>query len=427
MRKHGAVAFPEAGKSEKVYLEPNFETMADLFLGDPDVAASIEFIASVPVGNGFETVMDDAYREMSDGKTAKEVVDEQCKLFGFDELLQEMAQDAVGYGNIFVWKANPAKFLKCERIAPGAITKIEFNNEKLSRLHLGWNKSIDGDEVIWLPYNRMGKTRLGVGILQTLLTSFQNRPPFATIKANVQKAMSDQIENFSAYNEVYVFEGIPDADVSVYNSKIQQMKKGIRITTNRKAEIVRSIPERMRGLDFYVETLWNSFYLALKTPYPKLILGGGFTEASANTALTVSSYSTSRLQRFLKRNVETLFFDKWIEEAGLDSAQAKVRLNWRLLRMPDMSVLMSILAKLVELGSLKSGEMRKILADMGLPIEHPETAAAPATSGTPVTGGVALPQQPEINVAQKHLAKPREGKRGKSWLVTEFERDSGSG
>lgn len=408
VRKHGAVAFPEGGKSENDYLEPSFEKMADLFLGDPDVAASIEFIASVPVGNGFETVMDDEYKEMSDGETAKEVVDQKCKEFGLDELLQEMAQDLVGYGNVFVWKANPVKFLKCERIAPGTISKLEFNDEKLTRLHLGWNKSLDGAEVIWLPYNRMGKTRLGVGILQTLLTSFQNRPPFATIKANVQKAMSEQIENFSAYNEVYVFEGIPDADVPIYNSKIQQMKKGIRITTNRPAEIVRSIPERMRGLDFYVETLWNSFYLALKTPYPKLILGGGFTEASANTALTVSAYSTSRLQRFLKRNVETLFFDKWIEEAGLDSAQAKVRLNWRLLRMPDMSVLMSILAKLVELGTLKSSEMRKILADMGLPIERPETAAPIVTPGTPVTGGVSSPEQPQVSALQKHVETPRE-------------------
>lgn len=415
--KRGSVVFPEQAAQSTVYPEPNFQNMTNLFLGDPDVAASIEFISAVGVGGGFETTMNEKYTQKSDGKTAKEIVDDKCQEFGFDELIQEIAQDIIGWGNNFVWKGNSVKFEKCVRILPYWVQKVDFKDFKIQALHLqeaqDLPSEIDGKELVWLPFNRSGKDRLGVGLLQGLLTSYgtggEIRPPFAQIKARVQAAMADQIENFSSYNEVWVFKGIPDAKVPEYNTKVQQMKKGRRITTNVEAEIVRSIPERMRGLDFYVETLFNSFYLGLKTPYAKLVLGGTFTEAAANAALVVGGFSTARLQRLLKRHIESEFFNKWVEEAGLDSKQAQIRLHWRLLRMPDMSVLMSLLTKLNELGTLKSPEIRKILIDMGLPIEKAEAVPAePAAKPTVTAETPPLPQQPAISAEKKHEMTPRE-------------------
>ena len=405
--QRGSVAFPESNKQEQVYPEPDFQSMTQLLLGDPDVAASIEFISGVSVGNGFETIMNSTYKELSNGKTAKQVVDQKCKDFGFDELVQEIAQDIIGFGNSFIWKGNAAKFETCTRILPYYIQKADFKQGKLSKLLMQsiWStKEIDGKELVWLSNNHMGEDYLGVGVLQGLLTSYQGRPCFAKIKAQVQKAMAEQIENFSGYSEIWMFEGVPDKDVSGYNARVQTLKKGGRITTNRPAKIERSIPERMRGLDFYAETLWNSFYLALKTPYPKLVLGGSFTEASANAAVAIGEFRSTALRRYLKRVIETEFFDKWVEEAGLDSQQARVRLHWRLLRMPDMSVLMSILAKFVELGTLKSSEIRRILIDMGLPLTMEEVAAQPITKPSELPPA---PEQPQLSAIKKHQVTPR--------------------
>jgi hypothetical protein len=424
--RRGIVAFSKeaAQVQADIYPEPSFPDMNKLLLGDPDVATSIEFISGVATGNGFEVTVNPVYQEKAKDqetgveRTAKEVIDQKCKQFGFDELAQEIASDIVGFGNSFIWKGNKEKFEKCVRILPSQITNIstrldEKKDVKLKSVKLTDGTEISGEEIIWLSYNHIGNDPLGVGVLQALLSSLtlggQTRPSFASIKAKVQKSMADQIENFSSYNEIWSFKGIPDNQVPIYNSKIQEMKKGKRLTTNVEAQIVQSIPERMKGLDFYVQILWDSFYLALKTPYAKLVLGGQFTEAAANAAISVNERKTAALQRFLKRVSETEFFDKWLEDEGLDPYQAQAKLHWRLLRMPDMSVLMSILTKLAEIGTLKNVEIRKILIDMGLPLDatmplEPQTKTeAPKTAELPP-----LPDQPETSALKKHELTPRE-------------------
>lgn len=412
--KRGKVEFSEQGSSEvTIYPDVNFQNACELLLGDPDIAAAIDFIVSVAAGRGFETSMNSNYTtKTSDDKTAKEVVDLKCKIFNFDSLVQEIAEDIVAYGNSFIWKGNSVKFERCIRILPYWVYRVDFSDSKIKTLHLlnpqDVPNKIDGNEVIWLHTSAIGKDRLGIGILQGLLTPYAGRPPFAHIKAKVQKAMAEQIENFSAYNEVWVFEGLADKDVSTYNARIQQMKKGKRITTNKPAQIIRSIPERMRGLDFYVETLWNSFFLGLKTPYPKLVVGGTFTEAAANSAIRVGDVRINLLRRYLKREIETQFFDVWVAEEGLDPVEAQVRLHWRLMRMPDVNVLLSSLTKLTELGTIKTSEMRKILRDMGLPIEDVEEKVKPQNTIRITAEMHPHPEQPEISALKKYEKTPRE-------------------
>jgi hypothetical protein len=53
------------------------------------------------------------------------------------------------------------------------------------------------------------------------------------------------------------------------------------------AKITQVVAERMRGLDFYVETLEDEFLLGLETPLAKLVTKTGFTEASADAALEI--------------------------------------------------------------------------------------------------------------------------------------------
>jgi len=239
--KRGTVIFPEGQRSTDVYPEPNFQDMTNLLLGVADVAASIGFIDDVATGNGFEVTMNPAYTAKAkvkvNGKdevemSAKEVVDYKCKLYGFDELAQEIGYDVIGFGNVFVHKGNKEKFTKCQRILPYYVQKVNFAEGKVKSLQLGSEGKtvfgvgeIDGSELVWLSYNHFGKDPLGVGILQALLTSYGGRLPLAKIIALTEKAMADQIRKFSSYNEMLVLEGVPDADVPTYNAKYQTMKE----------------------------------------------------------------------------------------------------------------------------------------------------------------------------------------------------------
>jgi hypothetical protein len=137
------------------------------------------------------------------------------------------------------------------------------------------------------------------------------------------------------------------------------------------------VAERMRGLDFYVETLEDEFVLGLQTPLAKLVTKTGFTEASAKAALEVAERRVLALQRFLKRNVERLLFSRVVAQAGLDPAQAQVRLNWGTSEVLDYEKLTGMLSQLIAIlkdigpNVITPQELRKILRDVAkLPLEE---------------------------------------------------------
>ena len=381
--KGGSLVIPEKIYGGKVYPKPKFSDLNAVHIGDPDIRAAIDFIGDVAVGNGFETTMNKKYTTKSGGLTAKEIVDDKCKKFGMDELSQEFIRDLVGYGNSVIWHKNPVKIEVLARVLPGTIQSFDFDAETnlifkgVKTLH----KEFPADELIWMAYGRIGKTSIGVGILQSLCTALKtetgDRPPFAEIKNRVQKSMMEQIEKFSAYNELWVLGGIDDAKAKEYHTKIQALKNSRLVFNPKKEQTARVhqlVPERMRGLDFYAETLWNSFYLALNTPYPKLILGGGagFTEAAANAAVKMGDTRISALRRYAKRVIETQIFDRWVIEEGLDPHAAQVRLNWQLVEKPNWDVLLPLLEKTWELKGISDSEWRGILINLGVSLQEKE-------------------------------------------------------
>ncbi len=61
----------------------SFKTMTRIYLGDLAARASIDFLADQIAGAGFYTTMNNDYVEKSDGRTAKELVDEFCGEHGW--------------------------------------------------------------------------------------------------------------------------------------------------------------------------------------------------------------------------------------------------------------------------------------------------------------------------------------------------------
>ena len=74
-------------KTMGVSPDVSFKTMTDVYLGDLAARASIDFLADQIAGNGFYTTMNEQYAEKSEGKTAKETVDQFCEEQGLDEVL----------------------------------------------------------------------------------------------------------------------------------------------------------------------------------------------------------------------------------------------------------------------------------------------------------------------------------------------------
>jgi len=394
VRQRSALFLTATEKVMGVSPEVSFKTMTQVYLGDLAARASIDFLADQVVGVGFYTTMNEAYNEQSGGKTAKEIVDQFCEEHGLDEVLQESAKYLVGWGNVFWWVGNPKK-IEFLRLVPPEIIKdhgIKFDeNGQLDGIELDWKREpqqIPGDELQHLAYNVLTASPLGVGILQSLCMGLdigdgETREPFYKIKGKIHSGMADTIFTFGAPNELWNFPGLNKEKLQEALAQIKSIpRRGSRFVFNppagAEAKVQPLVAERMRGLDFYVETLEDEFALGLQTPLARLVTKTGFTEASANAALKIAERRVQAIQRFLKRGVERYLFDRVVAAAGLDPKQAKVRLNWGMPESLDYEKLNQILGQLVELLKvdptiITHEELRKVLRDVAkLPLEKQE-------------------------------------------------------
>jgi len=373
--------------------EISFKTMTNVYLGDLGARASVDFLADQVVGMGFYTTMNEEYNEQSEGKTAKQIVDEFCEEHGLDEVLQETAKYLIGWGNVFMWVGNPKK-IEFLRLVPPEIIKdngVKFDDSgRIERIELDWKRQpskIPGDELIHLAYNVLTAKPLGIGILQSLCMPLdigdgEQRESFYQIKAKIYSGMAETIYTFGAPNELWSFPGLSKEKLQEYLTQIKTIpRRGARFVFNppvgSEAKVQPVVAERMRGLDFYVETLEDEFVLGLQTPLAKLLTKTGFTEASANAALEIAQRRVSALQRFLKRSVERHLFDRVVAQAGLDPKQAQARLNWGMPEALDYEKLTALLSQLVlilrDIGPnvITPAELRKILRHVAkLPLEE---------------------------------------------------------
>jgi len=374
--------------------EVSFKTMTEVYLGDLATRASVDFLSDQIAGTGFYTTMNEEYMEKSEGKTAKEIVDEFCDQVGLDEALQASAKYLVGWGNVFWWTGSPVK-IKFLKTVPLEIIKdkgIKLGSKgEIEKIEFDWKREpqqISGDEVIHLAYNVLTAKPLGVGILQSICTPLdigdnEQRDPFCQIKAKTHAGFSGVIEKFGGPVELWSLPGLSKDKRDEAQAAISQIpRKGARFVYNppagSEAKVQPVIPEITRGLERYLDSLEDEYVLGLQTPLAKLVTRTGFTEASANAALEIAERRVLALQRFLKRGVERYLFDRVVAAAGLDPKQAQVRLNWGMPESLDYEKLSQILGQLTELLKvdptvITHDELRKVLRDVAkLPLEEQE-------------------------------------------------------
>jgi len=404
-RLHEAVYFlTEIERVRGVSPAVSFKLMTSVYLGDLATRASIDFLADQVAGVGFYTTMNETYKEPSEGKTAKEIVDEFCEEVGLDEVLQESARYLIGWGNVFWWVGAPVKieFLRpipLEIIKDEGI-KFDFAKGAIRELIFDWKQQpqqISGDEIIHLAYNVLTAKPLGVGILQSLCTPLDigngdKRDAYYQIKGRSHDSFTKIMEKFGAPVELWSVPGASEKTSKELMATLKSIpREGARIVVNpaqrSEAKVQPVVPETPRGIEKYLEILDDEYLIGLQSPISNLLGKTGFKYATAEAAVEVVANRVMAFQRFLKRGVERHLFDKVVAAAGLDPKQAQVRLNWGMPEALDYEKLSQILGQLTELLKVKPSvigteELRKILRDVAkLPLEKelPEEPKVPSS------------------------------------------------
>jgi len=363
----------------------SFEALVEIYLCDPAARAAVDFLADQTVGMGFYTTADD--------EKAKQIVDDFNASVNLDGLLQKATREVVAYGNCFWEKIEPEKLANLKLLPITSIDKVlrdqygEVQAYKQTFRYGG--KDLQPNRVIHFCWNPVNGEAFGTGILYSIASAMttdenETRPSFVSMKAGIEKSMTEIVRKYAGPTEIWKFPGAKDDKAQEYAGQVKNIpREGARFVTNAKDVEVQTVTVDPRSrFDAYIEHMWNQFILGLQTPLPKLFTTPGFTEASARAAIEVAERKVLALKRFIKRMVEHEVFEPVIRQAELNPAEANCRLNWGMPEKPDINALLPILAQIARdrPNVITTLEFRDILIDMGLPLKktEPETAGASA-------------------------------------------------
>jgi hypothetical protein len=378
-------------QSATVYETPSIP-LADvvrLYERDPACKASVDLLAASAVGVGFYTTVNQRYGGAEEAKRAMDQFNESVNL---DALLCDMARILIACGNDFWLKIAPERLTELHRLPIDAVERIEQSYIQNSGLKIPYKiesyklrqsyggESLKSDAIIHWRTNCIGLSGFGTGVLQVLLHSltFQSdrRPAYAWMKAKIERIMPKIFEKYAGPDVLALLEKADEATIQKFERAIKnRSEEGAWLFYSGKGDIKPIALDPRARFEYYVDHIINQFYLGCETPLPRLFSTPGFTEASAKAALELQTMLIKPIQRYIKRQVEGEILDIVLAQAGLNPAEAQVRLNWGSEKVPE--IVTADILKAAELGLIRQEEFRKNAVKFGWELwekAQPETS-----------------------------------------------------
>jgi hypothetical protein len=392
-------------KSQSGYASPQSATIYEtpsiplsdvlkLYERDPTCKASVDLLAASAVGMGFYTTVNEIYERAEE---AKRVVDNFNENVNLDALLCDMARILIACGNEFWLKITPERLTELHRLPIDAVERIEQSYIQDGALKIPYKaegyklrqsyggESLRPEAIIHWKINSLDFSGFGTGVLQVLLHSlvFQSdkRPAFAWMKAKIERVMPKIFEKYAGPDVLAFLEKADESTIQKFEKAIKsRSEEGAWLFYSGKGDIKPLTLDPRARFEYYIEHIINQFYLGCETPLPRLFSTPGFTEASARAALDLQGMLIKPIQRYIKRQVEREIFNPVLAQAGFNSAEAKVRLNWGSEKTPE--IVMADMLKAAELGLIRQEEFRKNAVKFGWQLwekPQPETSMESAT------------------------------------------------
>jgi hypothetical protein len=348
-----------------------------LYERDPTCKASVDLLAASAVGMGFYTTANERYGRAEE---ARKTVDQFNESVNLDALLCDMARVLIACGNDFWLKITPERLMELHRLPVDAVERIEqsymqnsglkipYKVESYKLRHSFGGESLRPEAIVHWRINCIGLSGFGTGVLQVLLHSltFQSdkRPAYAWMKAKIERIMPKIFEKYAGPDVLALLEKADEATIQKFERAIKnRSEEGAWLFYSGKGDIKPIVLDPRARFEYYVDHIINQFYLGCETPLPRLFSTPGFTEASAKAALDLQTMLIKPIQRYIKRQVEHDIFDLVLAQAGLNPAEAQVRLNWGSEKVPE--IVMADMLKAAELGLIRHEEFRKNAVKFG--------------------------------------------------------------
>lgn len=363
----GTAVLGQPEQSSGVRLSPTFKDQVTVFNEDPVVKESILQFAQQVISTGIFTTAEDYPLTLSNptgGKwTAHDCIKVWNRVNNLDAKILTIASELDGFGNSFWNIVDGLNYIPIQSIenAVAAAKTVSIRDKYDLKLTGTYgSKVLPKGDFIHFKSNIIGTAPFGTGVIYSLVVTPANAPSIYTLRQSIRTAMKAGFEKFSFGNELWIFEGLSDAQILEIGAKITTMaESGQRIATNVKGDIKVAVPQRSQTYDGWIAQMQNEFLMALANPSLKLGLEQGFTKATAEAALSMFESKIESLRRIIKRQIEDVW-EQVLISSGFDATKAGIKLHFG---SEDVDYDTTDLFKAVEIKLITIDEARGILRD----------------------------------------------------------------
>jgi len=314
----------------------------DAFEKDPILRESIIHTSMEILGTGFFTSIDDKYtvvlpkpNSVGVGNwTAKEALDYWNTENNLDEVLLTCSLELVAYGNSFL-------LLTANGIQPIPLTSISTLDNmsktipKTEQYKIVFNNIANQREALWgsFVHFRANVTTdtnpFGTGVVAGLLEKWDtNCDSLMDQVYMIRKAMTAGFGAFSQPTQVWVFPKASDTELGTKKTEIEKLPQyGGRFATNEEMSIIGPMPNKERGYDEFIKTMFDQYIMSIGDPSLKASVESGFTEASIRGSIELYRKKIQYMRRTLKRQVEKMWATV-LKGYGFDPDAAQAKLNF---------------------------------------------------------------------------------------------------
>jgi len=392
LKKDTTIIVSAIEKNYGVRLSTSFKDQLKVYNEDGLIKQKILEFGQEVISTGYFTTMDETYKLVLGGKTAKEVVDEWNRVNDIDSKLSQMAAELTAFGNSF-WHVTKGGFVNVPIESIDGAVKVRENTPVREEYHLKLTgeygmKLLRWGEFLHPKINVTGKAPLGTGIILGLIACpDSDTPSIYEVRKVVRSSINDAFLRFSQTNSLWSFPEASDDNIKALSLRLTAMKTGQksqRIATNVKGSIALEIPERTSSFDKWIEQIDKEFYAALGTgitPDTEYT-----TKATAEAIREYYEMRISNLRRVIKRVMEGVW-TKVLDEAGYEGIKANVKLHFG---SQEIDYATADVFAAVDKRIISKEEARVILREYmkwRLETKLPEDLAKETPTETPPTGG----------------------------------------
>lgn len=322
-----------------------FTDLRDVYVKDPDVYNSVNFIANRALSKGFHV---ECSAEAPDHEEAERFLEDWLKNVrwgdarnerGYEPLLRIMARELGWGGTSMLEMLDPWKIDALAQVQLSSIWR--YQRDEYGNLRWIWQyphinpRPLTPSRYVIFQWNVVDRNPFGYGLVHSL-SQWRNGPngglipPLYMIKWQMEDDIRRRLHRYGMPRSIFSFKGISQAEAKQYAEVLKDPDADTSFGTNADIDIKMDTPQGRANFAPDFEFIDTRIQSALGTAFTRLLTTNNYNLASSKTAAELGDIIVWDLQTVIKHTTENEILMRVLEQSNYDANLLAPRFEWNI-------------------------------------------------------------------------------------------------